>query len=189
MATLDLFGLEHTEKALLCVVVTGEQARALCAGLTYEMMIDLPDQGIAVSVSLASLGGQTALDYFLADVPLTEKTEEDAAMQENNASSLALIIAIAEKGQTDLVMGAAREEGARGETVVHAKGTAGAGTKTFFGVSLAEEKEMISIVSDAEQGLSIMRSIMHHAGVDTNARAVVFSLPITEACGVRYGNG
>ena len=94
---------------------------------------------------------------------------------------------MAEKGQTDLVMDAARSGGARGGTVIHAKGTAAAGSKTFFGLSIAEEKEMIFIVADAESKREIMRAIMQQAGANTDAHAVVFSLPVSEACGFRYG--
>ena len=183
--TLDLFGLEQTEKAVLLSVVTGEQARALTAALVSEMYIDLPDQGIAVSVPLSSIGGRSALAHFMLGFEPESEEQEEKTMQ--TASSLELIIAVAEKGQTDLVMDAARSGGARGGTVIHAKGTAAAGSKTFFGLSIAEEKEMIFIVADAESKREIMRAIMQQAGANTDAHAVVFSLPVSEACGFRYG--
>ena len=47
---------------------------------------------------------------------------------------------------TEKVMDAARQAGAAGGTVVHAKGT-GAKYAKFFGLTLADEKEMIYIVS------------------------------------------
>ena len=49
-----------------------------------------------------------------------------------------LIIAVAASGYTDLVMDAAREAGAGGGTVVHAKGTAAAHAEKFFGCPGAE---------------------------------------------------
>lgn len=182
--TLDLFGLEQTEKSVLFSVVPGEQARTLMAALVAEMYIDLPDQGIAVSVPLSTMGGKSAFAHFMPGVEPADNASEVNNMNETN---LELIVAIAEKGQTDLVMDAARAGGARGGTVLHAKGTAGAGTQTFFGVSIAEEKEMIFIVADAEAKRDIMRAIMQQAGAGTDARAVVFSLPVSEACGFRYG--
>lgn len=183
--TLDLFGLEQTEKAVLFSVVTGAQARELVAALVAEMYIDLPDQGIAVSVPLTSMGGRSSFAHFLPGEDPAENANEEKAM--NETPNAELIIAIAEKGQTDLVMDAARAGGARGGTVIHAKGTAGAGTQTFFGVSIAEEKEMLFIVADTASKREIMRSIMQNAGASTDARAVVFSLPVSEACGFRYG--
>lgn len=183
--TLDLFGLEQTEKCLLLAVVTAGKTAELMSALTEKMMIDLPDQGIAVALPLSSMGGQAALSHFFpGDLPAADPHEEEKKMMESNHE---LIVAIAERGQTDLVMDAARSGGARGGTVVHAKGTAGAGAQTFFGVSIAEEKEMIFIVADTASKRDIMRAIMQKAGADSEAKAIVFSLPVTEACGFRYG--
>ena len=182
--TLDLFGLEQTEKSVLFSVMPGEQVRSLMASLVNDMYIDLPDQGIAVSVPLSTMGGKSAFAHFM---PGVEPADNASEVNKMNDTNLELIIAIAEKGQTDLVMDAARAGGARGGTVLHAKGTAGVGSNSFFGVSIAEEKEMIFIVADGETKRDIMRAIMQQAGANTDARAVVFSLPVSEACGFRYG--
>ena len=80
-------------------------------------------------------------------------------------------------------MDAAREGGARGGTVLHAKGTAAKGNTTFFGVSLAEEKEVILVVAKGDDRNSIMRAIMQKAGANTSAGALAFSLPISYAAG------
>ena len=60
-------------------------------------------------------------------------------------SKSVLIIVIVNKGNTDVVMDAARSVGAGGGTVARAKGT-GAEMAKFFGVSISEEKEMVYIV-------------------------------------------
>ena len=96
-----------------------------------------------------------------------------------------LIIAIYEKGYTNMVMDAAREAGARGGTTIRAKGTAQTVEK-FFGVSLAEEKEIVLIVSDVQKKKDIMMAIMQNAGVDTKAHALCFSLPVAETAGFRF---
>ena len=102
-------------------------------------------------------------------------------------STYELIVAIYEKGYTDLVMDAAREAGARGGTTIHAKGT-GAGAEKFFGMTLAEEKEMVFIVSHVDKKKDIMRAIMQHAGVESKAHALVFSLPVSETAGFRFAD-
>ena len=51
-----------------------------------------------------------------------------------------LIVVIANQGSTDLVMDAAREAGATGGTVIHAKGTGTDLVRKFFGVSIASEQ-------------------------------------------------
>ena len=91
-----------------------------------------------------------------------------------------LIMVIAEGGRTDQVMDAARTGGASGGTVLHAKGTALRGTEKFFGVSIAEEKELILIAAEREKKKDIMQAILAVAGAGTEISAKVFSLPITE---------
>lgn len=80
-------------------------------------------------------------------------------------------------------MNAARAAGAMGGTVLHGKGTTSPESEKFLGVSIAKEKEVILIVARKEQKADIMRSIMTRAGADTDAGAVVFSVPVSEVAG------
>ena len=96
-----------------------------------------------------------------------------------------LIIVIAEQGYTNIIMDAARTAGAYGGTVVHAKGTGMEAAEKFMGVSLAAEKEMVFIVTRTEQKNAIMQAIMKEAGLDSKAKSIVFSLPVTDTAGLR----
>ena len=96
-----------------------------------------------------------------------------------------LIIVILNEGYSDMVMDSAREAGATGGTSVHAKGTGTELAKKFFGVSLAAEKELIFILTAAETRKPIMKAIMEKAGMQTDAQALVFSLPVSDLAGLR----
>lgn len=183
--TLNLLGIERTEKSLLIATVTGPTLKSLKRELSYEMKIDLPDRGVAMAVPLSGIGGSRTLEYFTAGqcIPEEHFTTEERGME----STKELIIAIYQKGYTDLVMDAAREAGARGGTTINAKGTA-AQAERFFGIALAEEKEIVMIVSASEQKKDIMKAIMQKAGVETKAHAVVFSLPVTDTAGFRFAD-
>ena len=84
-----------------------------------------------------------------------------------------------------MIMDAARAAGAYGGTVVHAKGTGMEAAEKFMGVSLAAEKEMVFIVTKTEQKNAIMQAIMKDAGLDSKAKSIVFSLPVTDTAGLR----
>ena len=174
--TLSLLGIERTEKTVFLSVVSGLLAKKLMKGLSRELYIDLPDRGIAVACPLVSVGGAATLSALTSGT-INEKDENDMNTERE------LIVIIANRNNTDLVMDAAREGGARGGTVLHAKGTAAKGNTTFFGVSLAEEKEVILVVAKGDDRNSIMRSIMQKAGANTPAGALAFSLPISHAAG------
>ena len=137
--TLNLLGIERTEKSMLLATVTSDTLLTLKRRLTSHMKIDLPDRGVAMAVPLSGIGGSRTLEYFTAGQKVADNTQtEDNNMQ----SSHELIVAIYEKGYTDLVMNAAREAGAGGGTTINAKGT-GAGAEKFFGLTLAVEKEIV----------------------------------------------
>ena len=88
-------------------------------------------------------------------------------------------------GYSDMIMEAAREAGAGGGTVLKAKGTGAEYTEKFFGFSIASEKEMHLLVTPAQGRNTIMKAIMEKAGLDSKAQAIVFSLPVSHAIGLR----
>ena len=178
---LDLFGVEESLKTVHYTIVTENKKAELLKGLTKEMAIDLPNKGIAVSIPLSSIGSRHALEAF-ADGHQNDESENE--VNDMTQCETELIIAICESGHTEKVMEAAREAGAAGGTVVHAKGT-GAKYAKFFGLTLADEKEMIYIVSTRENKKNIMTSIIQGAGPHTDAHAIVFSLPVSDTAGLR----
>ena len=178
---LDLLGLEETEKELSLAMTTRTRAKRLLKAMSHELGLDIPGQGMAFMVPMGSIGGASSLDYFThgQNIILGEVTEMP------NTYLYELIIAIANRGHVDDVMNAARSAGAMGGTVLHAKGTNPFGENRFFGLSIADEKEMIMILSAANQKTAIMRAIMDQAGVHSPAHTVMFTLPVENVAGLR----
>ena len=184
--TLSMLGLEATEKAALFSIVTPEKRDFLFDRLLDTMQITTPGNGIALSLPLSSIGGVTALRYFTAGQltgdPLESIEKEDLPMQQN--PDYTLIVAIANRGYTDLVMDAAREAGAPGGTILHAKSSGADGSGKFFGMSLAEEREMIFLVVPTGQKNAVMQSIMAKAGMESKAQSLVSSLALDSVAGL-----
>lgn len=180
---LDYLGIEKTEKTVLYAMVSGKLCKKLLHDLVYKMDIDAPGNGIALTVPVGSLGGESCMKYFTEgqEIIISEVNQ----MDEVREAAYALIIAITDKGSVDRVMDAAREANAGGGTVVHAKGTCSESTSKFFGVSIADEKEMIYIVAKKKDKNNIMKAIMSKAGLRTDAHTAVFSLPVSNVVGLR----
>ena len=177
---LDYFGLEVTEKMVTLTVVSDDTWKQVKRELEDRLQIDVPGPGTALLMPLSSVGGKKVLQ-FLIDGQKVEKVEE-SVMKNTNYE---LIIVVANHGHSEEVMDAARAKGAGGGTVIHAKGTGLERAEKFLGVSIADEKELILIVAKAEMKNAIMKSIMDHAGLESKARSVVFSLPVTDTAGLR----
>ena len=176
---LDYLSLEKTEKVMFETVVKDEQIGELVKGLMLEMNINSVGNGIALFIPLDGLGGVSSLKYFTGQTSVEKKEN----VMEKETKSV-LIVAVVDKGNTNLVMDSARSAGASGGTVVKAKGT-GAEIAKFFGVSISEEKEMIYIVAQRENRDDIMRAIIEKAGSNTDAHGVVFTLPVDGVVGIK----
>lgn len=177
---LSSFGLEAAEKALQFSIITGEIWTRVKQALEKQMKIDVPGSGIAFIVPLSSFGGKKQLAFMTAGHHF--EAGEESTLKETTHE---LLVVMANQGYTEQIMDAAREAKATGGTVIHAKGTGMEKAEKFLGVSLAVEKEMIFIVTKKEKKNDIMKAIMTKAGLETEAGAMVFSLPVTSTAGMR----
>jgi len=177
---LDYLGLDSKEKAVAFSVLEEDSWIIIKKQLEKKLQIDAPGGGIAFTVPLSSIGGRKTLNYLLER---DDYQKEEESTLKNTTHDL--IIVIAEQGYTNQIMDAARAAGAYGGTTIHAKGTGMEAAEKFLGVSLAAEKEMVFIVSKTEQKNDIMQAIMKDAGLDSKAKSVVFSLPVTDTAGLR----
>jgi len=177
---LDYLGLDNPEKAVAFSVIKEDSWINLKKQLQKKLQIDAPGGGIAFITPLSSIGGTKALQ-FLLETQDYQKQEESTLKNTTHE----LIVVIAEHGYTNLIMDAARAAGAFGGTIIHAKGTGMEAAEKFMGVSLAAEKEVVFIVSKTEEKNAIMQAIMKDAGLDSKAKSIVFSLPVTDTAGLR----
>lgn len=175
---LRVLGLDNMQKALIAGVISGSEKHEFFMRAKRELMIDIPGNGVMMSVPLKSVGGVKALSYISNE----RKPDREVPKMEFKYE---LIIVVVNSGYTDTVMDVAREAGAGGGTVIHAKGTGAKLANKFFGVSLAEEKEVMLIAEASTKKSAIMKSIAEKAGTSSPAGAICFSLPITEIAGIR----
>lgn len=172
----ELLGIDSDEKRIVFSVAGANETAELIRALRRRMHIGVPGHGIVTAVPVKSVAGGKTVTYLNGGSGAAKyKPREKYAYE--------LIVAIANEGSTDAVMNAARAAGAMGGTVLHGKGTTSPESEKFLGVSIAKEKEVILIVARKEQKADIMRSIMTRAGADTDAGAVVFSVPVSEVAG------
>lgn len=173
---LDLLGIESTEKRVIMTVANPEKTRKFIKEMRRQVYIGIPGHGIIMAVPIKSVGGGKTLAY------LNNGEQQPARYTPELSNRYELIVIVANEGRTDQVMNAARAAGATGGTVLHGKGT-GSQNKKFYNVSIAAEKEVILMVAQNDRKAVIMQSVLHHAGPDSEAGAILFSLPVSEVAG------
>ena len=99
-------------------------------------------------------------------------------------SKFELIVTIIDHGYSDEVMKHAKAVGATGGTVLHARGTGDSEIAQLFGITIQPEKEFVLILAPVKDKEAIMQAIAKGAGLTTNAKGIVFSMPVDDVVGV-----
>ena len=81
-----------------------------------------------------------------------------------NAFTHEAIFCIVNSGYSEAVMDAAKKFGARGGTVLNARGTAGKEAEKFFGISVQAEKEIVMIVVPKANKDDILHALYKEVG-------------------------
>ena len=99
-------------------------------------------------------------------------------------SKYEMILCIVNTGFSETVMDAAKEVGARGGTVIHARGTANKEAEQFFQITIQPDKEMVMILVPAEIKDDVLHAIYRSAGLKTEGQGIAFSLPVDDVVGI-----
>ena len=95
-----------------------------------------------------------------------------------------VIFCIVNAGFSDAVMDAAKEFGARGGTVIRARGTANQEAEKKFGITVQPEKEAVMILVKSEIKDDILHALYKAVGLKTPGQGIAFSLPVDNVVGI-----
>lgn len=98
-----------------------------------------------------------------------------------------VIFCIVNAGFADAVMDAAKEYGARGGTVIHARGTANSEVEKKFEIAVQPEKEMVMILVPTELKDDILHGLYRAVGLKTPGQGIAFSMPVDAVVGLSEG--
>ncbi len=99
-----------------------------------------------------------------------------------------LIIALVNDDKTDAVLKAAREHGATGATVInHARGEGLEPMKSFFGLTLETQRDMVMLLVEEHLARLILETIADVAGFEHEKSAgIAFQLDVEDAIGINH---
>ncbi len=94
------------------------------------------------------------------------------------------IFCIVNSGYSEAVMDAAKRLGARGGTVINARGTASKEAENFFHITVHPEKEIVMILVPKKIKDSVLHALYQEVGLDTAGQGIAFSVPVESAVGL-----
>ena len=95
-----------------------------------------------------------------------------------------VIFAIVNSGFAEEAMDVAREQGARGGTILNARGVAREKEATFFGISVHAEKEILMMVVEKDIRDKVFNALYSRMGMANKAQGIAFSLPVSDVAGL-----
>lgn len=176
---LDYLGLEDTKKDIVISMAPAIKIPAILKGITKKFRLDKPGNGIVFTIPLSSISARVpqilCKEEFL-------KGNEGIVLE--NSKQFELILSIVAHGTTDIVMEAAKSAGATGGTLLHARRVGFEDMENLFGFTIQPEKDVLAILAEHGTHTAIMKKIMEVAGINTESRALVMSLPVDEIMGL-----
>ena len=94
------------------------------------------------------------------------------------------IFCIVNRGFTDLVMEAATSVGARGGTVLNARGSGNREAEAFYGVTVSPAKEVVMILVPEVLRDVVLSAVNKGAGMNTRGMGIAFALPVEDVVGI-----
>lgn len=95
-----------------------------------------------------------------------------------------VIFAIVNAGYAEDAMDVAREQGARGGTIINGRGVAREEEAAFFGISIHADKEILMMVVERKIRDQILHALYKQMGMQKKAQGIVFALPVSDVAGL-----
>ena len=95
-----------------------------------------------------------------------------------------VIFCVVNAGFSEAVMDAAKEFGARGGTVIRARGTANSESEKLFGITIQPEKEIVKILVTSDSKDDILHELYREVGLKTPGQGIAFSMPVDNVVGL-----
>ena len=99
-----------------------------------------------------------------------------------------VIFCIVNSGYSEAVMDAAKKLGARGGTVINARGTASKEAENFFHITITPEKEIVMILVPSEIKDAVLHALYQEVGLDSAGQGIAFAVPVDSVVGMSNGN-
>lgn len=172
---LEMLDLADIRKEVVFMIAERPLAAEAMAGLSREMGFHKPNHGIVFSFSLLHFIGTKHYE------PLVDNNDEQEAVKKTMYKA---IFAIVDKGLAEDVVEAAKQAGARGATIINARGSGIHDTDKVFAMSIEPEKEMVMILTENQITRAVATAVQKQLHIDEPGNGILFILDVNEAHGL-----
>lgn len=169
---LEFFSLDDARKEIILMGADTKTADEIVEALSKKFHFDKPNHGIAFTVSAGLIIGSKAY-----------KGGESESKEGVNPM-YQLIITIVNKGKAEEVIDAATAAGARGGTIINARGSGIHETSKVFNMEIEPEKETVLILCKKDVTQAIVQAIYQNLELEKPGNGIVFVQDVNSAYGI-----
>jgi nitrogen regulatory protein PII len=134
-----------------------------------------PNSGICFSIPVTSILGTPSTFGDVRDI--IESEGEDMVLYNS-------IFVIVDRGLAEQVVEAANESGARGGTIINARGSGTHETSKLFAIEIEPEKELVLILVESSITDAVCENIREKTGINEPGKGILFVQKVNKAYGL-----
>lgn len=174
---LELFGANEEKKEILLMATDSDMEDTIHEILTDKFQLYRPNHGILFSCPISKIVGTRSLR-----IKYDENNNEEKKKVEYEA-----IFIIVERDLGDKIVDIATKAGARGATIIDARGSGLHEKDDLFSIAVEHEKEIVMMIVPKKQSDKIIDAVNSFIHLKQPGKGILFTLDITKTSGLYTG--
>jgi nitrogen regulatory protein PII len=171
---LELLGLEEVKKEIVVMISSNQLEEKLHEVISKKFHLEKPNHGIVLSLPVKKVFGMRESSTSVVNTKIGGQ----------GGMEYEAIFTIVDRGLGEDVVDAANSAGARGATIINARGSGIHETKKFFAMNIEPEKEIVMIVIKKEKSDDVIKNIREKMKIDEPGRGIIFVLDVNKTTGL-----
>jgi len=171
---LEFLELAETKKEIVLMIAPRKIVNPVLETLEHRLKLHKPNHGIAFVIPVSQFLGEGKYEYH-------EEPKEGG----QNMTTYKAIFIIVDKGKGESVVDVATESGAKGATIINARGSGIHETSKIFNMDIEPEKEIVLILSKDEVVQPIVESLCQTLNIDEPGNGIIFVQEVHQTYGIR----
>jgi nitrogen regulatory protein PII len=170
---MNFLSIYDERKEIVIMGAENEVAVDAMEALDKSFKFNKPNHGIMYSINVCGVVGSR---YGCCDEMVKNKEGEEHMYH--------LIVVIVDKGKGADVVDASRRGGAKGGTIINARGSGDHNTMKVFNMEIEPEKEMVKIISKTNLTEGIISAIREDINIDKPGNGIIFVQTLNQVYGI-----
>lgn len=177
---LNFFELSDIRKEIVYMLADNVTSEKAIKDMMDEFNFEKPNHGIMFTIPLTAVEGVHGVEYNTIGEDVSDNNSDKGVDEYMHH----LITVIVEKGKAEEVMESAERAGAKGGTIMNARGSGIHETSRLFMMDIEPEKEVVMIISEKGSTQNIIDSVNEDLKMSEPGNGVLFVQDVSKTYGL-----